>query len=303
VARAIGDATDGYRAGVNRRSYPFADRWFQVPQGRMHFVDEGHGPTVLLVHGTPTWSFEFRHLIRVLSRTHRCVAPDHLGFGLSDRPRDFPYTPEAHSRNFAAFVDGLGLEAVTLLVHDFGGPIALPVCLSAPAKVRRLVLVNTWMWSFEGDRDMVRKARVAGSWIGKLLYRRLNFSLRVLMPFAFGERRRLAPRVHQQYLDRFPDPDSRERVLWRLARSLLDSGPWFDSLWRQRERLAGRPALVLWGLADPAFGPRQLARWKEALPHARFVEYPRAGHWPHEELPARVARDLHDWLAATPCER
>lgn len=299
MGRALTDGAFAYRDGVDRRSYPFAGHWFPAPRGRMHFVDEGRGPPIVFVHGTPTWSFEWRHLIRVLRRNHRCIAPDHLGFGLSDRPEDFPYTPEAHAGNFSAFVDGLGLDDVTLVVHDFGGPIALPVCLAAPRRVRRLVLVNTWMWSFAGDRAMERKARLAGSRLGRFLYRRLNFSLRVLMPSAFGDRRRLAPRVHQQYLARFPDPASRERVLWPLARSLLDSGPWLDSLWRDRARLSGRPTLVLWGLADSAFRPSQLERWKGALPDARFVAYERAGHWPHEELPAQVARDLQRWLRET----
>jgi len=299
VATVMTSAPAGYRDGVDRRSYPFTDRWFDLPHGRMHFVDEGHGPPILLVHGTPTWSFEWRHLVRVLRRTHRCIALDHLGFGLSDRPADFPYTPEAHARNFSAFVDGLGLEEVTLVVHDFGGPIALPFCLHAPRRVKRLVLLNTWMWSFAGDRDMERKARIAGSRLGRFLYRSLNFSLRVLMPSAYGDRHRLGPRVHRQYLDRFPDPASRERVLWPLARSLVDSGPWFDSLWQDRDRLAGRPTLVLWGLADSALRPRQLDRWRTTLPDARVIEYPRAGHWPHEELPTQVARDVHDWLGAT----
>jgi haloalkane dehalogenase len=299
MARAITELENSGGAGVDRHSYPFANHWFETPAGRMHFVDEGHGPLVVFVHGTPTWSFEWRHLIRSLRSTHRCIAPDHLGFGLSDRPGDFPYTPESHARNFAAFVDGLALDGMTLVVHDFGGPIALPVCLAAPARVHRLVLINTWMWSFSGDPDMERKARIAGSRLGRFLYRRLNFSLRVLMPSSFGERRKLTPRLHRQYLDRFLDPDSRDRVLWPLARSLLGSGSWFDSLWQRRGTLGGRPALLLWGLADSAFPPRQLARWQEVLPDARVVRYAGAGHWPHEERPVQVARDLHDWLAAT----
>lgn len=287
------------REGVSRRAYPFADRWFQLPAGRMHFVDEGHGPPVLFVHGTPTWSFEWRHLIRALRHSYRCIAVDHLGFGLSDRPLDFPYTPEAHAGNLARFVDALGLDDLTLVVHDFGGPIALAACLDSRRPVGRLVLLNTWMWSFAGDRDMERKARIAGGRFGRFLYRQLNFSLRVLMPSAYGDRRRLDRHVHRQYLARFPDPASRERVLWTLARSLLGSGPWFDSLWQRRDRLAGLPTLVLWGLADTALRPHLLARWKATLPEARVVEYAGAGHWPHEEIPAQVARDLGGWLGAT----
>jgi haloalkane dehalogenase len=95
-----------------------------LPAGRMHYVDEGHGAPIVFVHGTPTWSYEWRHVVRALARTHRCIAPDHLGFGLSDRPRNFPYTPEAHAESFAAFITRLNPPPFTLVVHDFGGPIA-----------------------------------------------------------------------------------------------------------------------------------------------------------------------------------
>lgn len=113
--------------------------------GRMHYVDEGTGEPLLFVHGTPTWSFEWRHLILALAPTHRCIAVDHLGFGLSERPRSFPYTPAAHAQNLDEFVTRLDPEPFTLVVHDFGGPIGLPLCLRHPRRVKRLVLLNTWM--------------------------------------------------------------------------------------------------------------------------------------------------------------
>src|SRR5829696_2438417 len=91
-------------AWVDREAYPFSSRWLSLPEGRIHYVDEGEGPTLLFVHGTPTWSFEYRHLIRALRQTHRCVALDHLGFGLSDRPGDADYGPEAHAGRLRAFV-------------------------------------------------------------------------------------------------------------------------------------------------------------------------------------------------------
>ena len=107
------------------------------------------------MHGTPTWSFEWRHLICALSPHARCIAPDHIGFGLSERPRDVPYTPEWHAENFAQFIERLDLKAFTLVVHDFGGPIALALALRQPVRITRLVVINSWMmWSFAGDRDM-----------------------------------------------------------------------------------------------------------------------------------------------------
>ena len=156
------DASISTPAWVDREAYPFRSRFIELASGRrVHYIDEGEGDVVLFVHGTPTWSFEWRHVIRALARTHRCVAMDNLGFGLSDRPRDFDYCPESHARMLRAFVERLGLNDVTLVVHDFGGPIGLPLALHEPSIVRRLVVFNTWMWSFADDPEMTRKARHA----------------------------------------------------------------------------------------------------------------------------------------------
>jgi haloalkane dehalogenase len=293
---------------VDRSAYPFADRWIDLPAGRMHYVDEGAGEapggeapggdTLLFVHGTPTWSFEWRHLIRDLSGSHRCVAPDHLGFGLSERPAGFAYTPEAHSENLAAFVRGLDLRNITLVVHDFGGPIGLPLALAGDGRVKRLVVINSWMWSFRGDKAMERMGRLAGTGFWKFLYRRADFSLKVLMPYAYGDKRKLTPRIRAQYRDRFPDSDSRERVLWALAKALLGSGPHYASIWDRRADLARLPALIIWGPKDRAFPPSFLARWKAALPGARVAEIAGAGHWPHEEEPEAVAAALRGFLGS-----
>src|SRR4051812_20025305 len=114
---------------LDTEAYPFAPHYVALRQGRVHYVDEGSGPVMLLVHGTPTWSFEYRHLIRAFSARFRVIAPDHLGFGLSDRPQRFSYSPEAHAEVLREFVSALGLSDVFLVVHDFGGPIGLPLAL------------------------------------------------------------------------------------------------------------------------------------------------------------------------------
>jgi haloalkane dehalogenase len=282
---------------VDRVGYPFASRFVELPAGRVHYVDEGAGETVLFVHGTPTWSYEWRHLIRGLAPRWRCVAPDLLGFGLSERPAGFAYTPAAHAEVLAAFVERLELEPFTLVVHDYGGPIGLPLCLDRPERVQRLVLLNTWMWPVDDDPDLRRKGRLAASAVGRLLYRRCNASLRLIMPHAYGDRQKLTPAIHRQYLAPFPTPADRERVLWALARALLGSSPYYADLWRRRERLAGRPALVVWGLRDPAFGPHVLARWAALFgPDARVVRLPAAGHWPHEEAPDVVEQEVLAFL-------
>ncbi|MEO7273676.1 MAG: alpha/beta fold hydrolase [Vicinamibacterales bacterium] len=282
---------------LDRSAYPFASHWATVPAGRLHYVDEGSGPPLVFVHGTPSWSFEWRGLIRGLSRDYRCLALDHLGFGLSDRPREFAYTPEAHAENFQRFIGQVAPGPFTLVVHDFGGPIALPFCLRQPHQVARLVVLNSWMWSIASDPAMARQARFGGSIAGRLLYQYANFSLRVLMPYAYGDKRRLTPAVHRHYLDRFPDAWSRGTVLWQLAVALLGSSAHYDRLWQQRAAFADRPSLIVWGLKDRAFQPSFLARWRDALPAARVVEIPSAGHWPQEEAPDEVLSALRSFLA------
>jgi haloalkane dehalogenase len=163
-----------------------------------------------------------------------------------------------------------------------------------------LVVLNSWMWSFADDPEMTKRARLVSGRLGRFLYRRFNASLRLITPSAYGDRRKLTRAIHAQYLAVFPDADGRERVLWTLARALTASTAFYDSLWRQRAALAGIPALVVWGMKDSAFRPRQLARWRDALPQASIVALPDAGHWPHEEAPDEVLAALGPFLAAQP---
>jgi haloalkane dehalogenase len=290
---------------LDRTAYPFRSQYAALSAGRVHYVDEGPTPSspdagpagcpVLLVHGTPSWSFEYRHLIRSLSATRRVIAFDHLGFGLSDRPGGFGYRPEDHARVFAELVEVLGLQRFTLVVHDFGGPIALPFAVAHPERVARLVVLNSFMWPFE-ESKLVQQARFAGSAFGRFLYCYLNFSLRVLMPFAYGDKRRLTPAVHAQYLAPFRERSARVQVLWALARSLLGSAAHYAELWQHRARLAAIPALVLWGAKDRALPASYADRWREALPHAHVERLTDAGHWPQEEVPERVSAVLRAFV-------
>ncbi|HSA55449.1 MAG TPA: alpha/beta fold hydrolase [Gemmatimonadaceae bacterium] len=283
-------------AWLDRTDYTFAPHWATLREGRMHYIDQGEGAPVVFSHGTPTWSYEYRHIIRVVSHAFRCIAPDHLGFGLSERPAAASYTPEAHAARFREFVDGLGLARFSLVVHDYGGPIALPMALDG--RVERLVLMNTWMWPFDDDPKMARRAKLVSGAFGRFLYKRMNASLRLLTPSAYGDRRKLTPHIHRHYLEPFRDPASRVQVLWPLARAILGSSAHYASLWEHRERLAAIPTLIVWGMKDTAFRPNQLDRWKRALPEARIVQIAEAGHWPHEEAPSEVAAAIDSFLRA-----
>jgi haloalkane dehalogenase len=159
------------------------------------------------------------------------------------------------------------------------------------------------MWSFADDPEMVKRARMVSGALGRFLYRRLNASLRLITPSAYGDRRKLTKAIHRQYLAPFPDAGGRERVLWALARALTGSSAHYDSLWQQRRRLAGVPALIVWGMKDTAFRPHLLERWRRALPHASVVELAVAGHWPHEEEPEAVIAALQPFLSEVRARR
>jgi haloalkane dehalogenase len=274
-------------------------RRVEVSDGRLHYVRAGSGPPIVFVHGTPTWSYEWRHALEAFAPRREVIAIDHLGFGLSDRPPEADYSPEGHAARFreamAALLPEGGLD---LVVHDFGGPIALDWALDHPERLSHLVVVNSWMWPLEDDPTMRRPARLAGTGLFRFLYRRANASLRLIMPSAYADRSRLTPAIHAQYLSAFPDPDSRERVLFALARSLLGSSRFYAGLWERRGRLEGVPVTLIWGMKDSAFRPALLARWREAVPHARVHPLEGAGHWPHEELPGEFNEALAGALGA-----
>lgn len=284
---------------LDRALYPFALHDFPTADGRLRYAERGEGPPVLCVHGTPTWSFLYRRLLSELAGGWRVIAPDHLGFGTSDKPESAPYRPADHARRLSALIDGLGLDRVVLVVHDFGGPIGLSWALDHPDRVSGLVLFNTWMWSLESDRRVVRASRILGGPLGRLLYRHLNLSPRVLLPAAVPDRGKIPDRVWRHYRAPFPDPASREAP-WVLARELLGSSDLYQELWDRRERLRDIPTLLLWGLRDPAFGPDALERWKRLFTRARVRAFPDAGHLVPEEEPEATIQSLRAFFRELP---
>jgi haloalkane dehalogenase len=252
----------------------------------MHYVDEGEGRPLLFVHGTPTWSFLYRHLILALRDRYRCIAPDFPGFGLSDKPLGASYRPQDQARRLDRLIETLGLKDFTLVVHDFGGPIGLAHVIEHPEHVRRLVLFNTWMWSFAGERRIEWVGRVLGGPLGRLLYERWGFSVNVMFRHALADRRRYTPTVRRHYAAPL-GPGLREAT-WVYARELLASSAWYETLWRRRERLARIPALLVWGMKDPAFATA-LPRWRTVFERAEVIELADVGHAPPEERGPELA--------------
>jgi haloalkane dehalogenase len=124
--------------------YPFAYHWIELDGNLVHYVDEGSGPTLLLLHGNPTWSFVYREIIRGLRDTYRCIAPDYPGFGLSVPRPGYRFTPEEHTAVIEQLVQALDLHDVTLMVHDWGGPIGLGVAGRHPERFRAFIIGDSF---------------------------------------------------------------------------------------------------------------------------------------------------------------
>ncbi|WP_240336931.1 alpha/beta fold hydrolase [Rufibacter psychrotolerans] len=268
-----------------------------VPQGHLHYVDEGHGEPILFVHGTPTWSFLWRHQIKELSTYYRCIAVDHLGFGLSAKPRAFSYSLEAHRQNLTQLVEHLHLDKVTLVVHDFGGPIGLGWATQNPDKVARLVVLNSWMWPLTHVKPMMQASKLFGSRLGKFLYVNLNFSPRFLLPKAFYMKERLTRQIHQHYLA--PFKERKERLgTWYFAKALAGETGYFEALYRQRDLFLDTPSLLIWGRQDKLIPAHFLEKWQETLPLSKALKL-ETGHFVQEEAPEAVTNAIQEFLEAT----
>jgi haloalkane dehalogenase len=285
---------------LDRREYPFASHSFDLPRGRMHYVDEGQGAPIVMVHGTPSWSFLYRYLIKGLSQDYRCIAVDHLGFGLSDKPPEWDYPLQEQAANLRALIEHLGLRDITLMVHDFGGPLGLSYAIAQPDNVRGIVIFNTWLWSLNKIPGVVLGSAVLGSPFGRWLNRRTNFDPRVILPSVTADKSKLTPLIRQHYEQVFPRPQDRNAPV-SFARHLAASGPWYDELWAQRERLRHIPALILWGMRDPLLTPRQfLEPWKTVFERYELISLPETGHFVQEERREELVPLVRSFLQTIP---
>jgi haloalkane dehalogenase len=263
----------------------------------MQYVDEGSGDPIVFVHGNPAWSFLFRKLIGDFSKTRRCIAPDHIGFGLSDKPEDWTYLPGDHAKNLALLLDSLGLENLTLVVGDWGGPIGLSYAINNPGKVKNIVITNTWLWPVASDWYYLAFGWFVGGPVGRWLIRNHNFFAGTIMPALFGNRRLLTPAIHRQYLMPLAGPRERKGC-WVFPGQIIKSSGWLSQLWEQRGVLAEKNILLAWGMRDRAFRKKELNRWIRAFPHARVVRFSDAGHFLAEEKPVELAREMRALLDA-----
>lgn len=276
---------------------------FGVRGQHIHYVDEGAGPTVLMVHGNPTWSFFWRHLISALSSDYRCIAPDHVGMGLSSRPLAHEYSFRLAER--VADINAL-MESVTpegpvhLVAHDWGGPIALGWAVANPQRVASVTLMNTGSripggYTLPWRLELFKRLAPLGS----LLAVRGNlFAWGTAM---FGVTKPLSEEARHGFLSPYKTPEDR-LAIGKFVEDipLSPSHPSYQTLAdidnRASKFLASRPLNLVWGLRDFVFDRRVFLDWRERFPKAAMLALPEAGHYLMEDEPERVTTHTRDFI-------
>jgi haloalkane dehalogenase len=276
-------------AWIPETLFPFESRTVQIGGAELHYVDQGTGSPLLLLHGNPTWSFLYRGIIAGLRDRFRCIAVDYPGFGLSRPVADYGFTPAEHAQVVEQFVLELDLTRITMMVQDWGGPIGFRVATRHP---RRFVIGNTWAWP-KSDVSTQIFSRLLGGPIGGYLIRRRNVFVERIIPG--GVRlRKLADEVMDAYRGPFPTPESRE-PMHIFPREILRSRPFLAQVAQDLPLLRDRPALLVWPTKDVAFREPERRRWEEVFPTHETVLLEGAGHYIQEDAPDQIVGAIRDW--------
>ncbi len=284
------------------REYPFTPQAFVTPRGaRMSYLDEGprSDEAVLLLHGNPTWSFYYRILVRELAPKLRCIAPDHIGMGLSDQPEDYDYTLGTRIADIEALVASLGLRRIHLVVHDWGGAIGFGFAARHPEMIGRIVVLNTAAFASPRIPFRIALCRLPG--IGPLLVRGLNGFAWPATWMAM-HRRRLTSAQKRGYLLPYGSWQARIAVSAfvrdiPLAPSHVSWAPLAETA-AALGKFRDRSMLIVWGGRDFCFDDTFLARWRELFPAANCVRLDDAGHYVLEDAAEEVIPLIRDHLLA-----
>ena len=273
-------------------TFPFEPRYVESGDVRLHYVDEGppDAPTLLFVHGNPTWSYMWRRPIAALAEQgRRCVAFDHMGFGRSDKPPHLArYSLEAHIGHARTLVEKLELTDVTLVAHDWGGPVGLGAMLDHADRLTSAVLINTWAWELPSFvPPFIREFRTEG--LGEILVLAGNLFVESI-PGGMASRD-TDPVMMEAYRAPFPDYWSRVGML-AFQRDIpfteRDRSAALMGSIHERLEQVDIPVTLVWGMRNPVFQPVFMDQWLELFPDARVVELEDAAHFVPEDRPDAV---------------
>jgi pimeloyl-ACP methyl ester carboxylesterase len=292
-----------------RAQWPYRPRFARVNGWRMHYVDEGAGDPVVLLHGNPTWGFLYRDFVGPLTRAdHRVIIPDMIGFGLSEKPtREDAHSLDGHIANLTALLRGLDLTRITLVCHDWGGPSGLGFALSNLTRMRALVLMSTWAWPLppaEFHTRLFPWRLMHAPLVGPYLLGRHNALVTRGIYLSVVDRARFRERAQAAYEAVLPDPASR-LLTWTWPRWIpldAEARAFERFAWLERQLASCRlPALLVWGREDDVFDHATFAaRFKQLLPHAEGPHLVTGRHFLQEDSGPEIAGLIVDFLMRLP---
>ncbi|MBW7456350.1 alpha/beta fold hydrolase [Paenibacillus sepulcri] len=284
---------------VDSSEYPFKDHWLPYRDGHIHYIDEGQGPVVLLLHGNPTWSYLYRNVIKELSRECRLIAPDYPGMGMSKAPSRYGFTPQEQSDAVMELIRFLDLKNMILVVQDWGGPIGLNYAVRNRDNLRGIVVMNTWAWPAALPAMKIFSLAMGGWPIGYWLQTRRNFFAKRIVPHGIFHSEKITESLRKAYTDPFPTPESRKPT-WVFPRQIRKARSWLAEIESGLSVLSDLPAQILWGTKDSAGFPlEEMAKWQKFLKLNMSESLTDASHYVQEDRPDRVAASIRSVLERT----
>ena len=289
--------------------YPFQGHYLDLNGQQYHYLDEGQGEVLLMVHGNPTWSIYYREVVKALRADYRCIVPDHIGCGRSSKPDDaaYDYTLRQRVDDLEALLDHLGIrDNITLIVHDWGGMIGMGFAARYPERIKRLVIFNTAAFHLPPEKPLPwMLGLVRNTPLGAWAVSRLN-AFAVGAAWVGCTQNRMSAAVREAYVAPYNTPanriatlrfvqdipltpDDRAYALVSESQATLAAGTFADT-----------PALICWGMKDFVFDHHFLTRWRAFLPDAEVHEFPRAGHYVLEDASAEIIPLVQAFLTANP---
>lgn len=286
--------------------YPFESHYLDLDGLKYHYLDEGSGPTVVMLHGNPSWSFYYRNLVLALRNSHRCIVPDHIGCGLSDKPGDdrYDYTLPRRVDDLERLLDSLELpQKITLVVHDWGGMIGMTYAVRHPERIERLVILNTAAFPLPASKPFPLALRICrDSWLGTWLVRGFNaFSRGAALVGCKAHP--MSDQLRALYQLPYDSWQNRIATLRFVQDIPLEPGDrnyeLICSVAEGIQQFAHLPMLILWGELDFVFDRHFLAEWQRRFPAAELHSYPQAGHYILEDMQDEVVPIIANFLDRT----
>ncbi len=290
-----------------RHLYPFQSRYMDINGFTYHYLDEGSGAPIVMVHGNPTWSFYYRSLVRALSPHFRTIAPDHIGCGLSEKPdaKSYGYRLRNRVEDLEVFLDRLEVaNDITLILHDWGGMIGMTYAVAHPDRIRRIVLLNTAAFLPPAGKPLPFRLWLARNtgFISTALI--LGFNLFARSALRMASHRGLSKPVQKGLLapyDTWPNRIATLKFVRDIPINKKDpSYPTVRDVDSGLDKLAGHPMLICWGMHDFVFDRDYLAEWRRRFPAAEVHRFPNAGHYVLEDEPEEIIGRIQSFLERHP---